>query len=257
MELRRYLAILWRRKLLIGLAVVVAVVFTAVTTDTTKIYTSSSTIYVGATNYSLDANGNNGNLSGDETVGLAQVIRTFATMIMTPVIAEDAVEQTGVQRSPGTVANATKATQVPGTNLLRVEVSDTDPAIAQELATGMAQAFVAKIAEIDPAQPLGEGDVPRAPAQIFERARRATTPQSTSLVSNLFVAALFGLLLSSGLVLLAEYLDVTVKSPEDAEQRLDLPVLGAVPMLDLDPAATLRAIRRSGRDDLELLVRDA
>jgi capsular polysaccharide biosynthesis protein len=40
---------------------------------------------------------------------------------------------------------------------------------------------------------------------------------------------LFGLMAAVGLVLLLDYMDLTVKSPEDLERRLDLPVLGTIP----------------------------
>jgi len=252
MEIRRYAAILWRRRWLIGLAMVCAVALTALTADRTAVYTSKATIYVGATSFG-GADGAEDNLSGDQAVGLNQVIRTFSLMIASASIAEDAIELTGVQRSPLSVVQATTATPIPGTNILQVEVSDADPAVAQALATGMAQAFVTKLSELEPGQPLGEGDVPRAPAQLFERALLATSPSSESPVSRLFVAALLAFAASAGLVLLADYLDLTLKSPDDAEVRLQLPVLGVVPELAIDPASTARALRARGDDDLELL----
>lgn len=249
MELRRYATILWRRRLLIALAMVVAMAFTAATAERTITYTARSTIYVGANSFAPDDGDTN--LSGDQATGLGQVIRTFATMIVSTSVAAEAIDLTGVPRSPSGVVSSTSATQIPGTNILAIEVRDPDPAIAQTLATGMAQAFVGKIAEIEPGQPLREGDVPRAPAQIFERATVSTNPTSTPLLSALFVAAFVGFVGSSALVLLAEYLDITVKSPIDAEQRLNLPVLGVVPVLALDPRHLSRHLRAAAEAELE------
>jgi capsular exopolysaccharide synthesis family protein len=48
---------------------------------------------------------------------------------------------------------------------------------------------------------------------------------------NLAIALLIGLLLGVALALAFEYLDDTIKRPEDIEKLLGLPVLGAVPML--------------------------
>lgn len=47
--------------------------------------------------------------------------------------------------------------------------------------------------------------------------------------------ALVGLALAIGGVLLADYLDITVRGIEEAERRLDLPVLGAIPDLAAAP----------------------
>jgi capsular polysaccharide biosynthesis protein len=81
-------------------------------------------------------------------------------------------------------------------------------------------------------------------------------PSTSSSTSNIVTAALFGLLLSTALVLLIEYLDITVKSREDAEARLELPVLGIVPELPLDPASTRGRAETTRRHDLGL-VHDA
>jgi capsular polysaccharide biosynthesis protein len=40
----------------------------------------------------------------------------------------------------------------------------------------------------------------------------------------------FGLLMGIGFVVLLEYLDLTIRSADDAQQRLQLPALGAIPL---------------------------
>lgn len=257
MELRRYLAILRRRILLILLAVVLAVGFTAITSSNTPTYTAKSTIYVGASSFlGSSGTGTDVNLSGDQNAGLSQLIRTFATMIDSEVIAEDAIGLTGVSRSAGGVVAETEVEQVPGTNILEIRVTDADPAMAQTLSTGLAEAFVAKISKLEPGKQLGEGGVPSAPAQIFERAGLPTVPKTSSLASSLVIAALLGLAVSAGLVLLGEYLDITVKSASDAEMRLELPVLAAIPILTLGPLRATRSRRPIDPSSGLELVRD-
>lgn len=245
MELRRYLAILRRRALLIVLAVVVAGAYAWATADRTVTYTATSTLYVGAESFSTER-GPDSNLSGDLNAGITQLIRTFATMIDTPTIAADAVALSGAPRSAEGVVASTSAAPVPGTNILRVSVTDVDPSIAQDLANSMTEAFVTRIGEFEPDQTAAEGDVPSAPARIFERAAFPGVSQSPSVASDILVASTLALLLSAGLVLLVEYLDVTLKTPEDAEAKLDLPVIGVVPLLTIDPAGDLRRRRRPG-----------
>ncbi len=242
MELRRYLQIIRRRLWLIVLAVAIAVGVLVATTEQTTTYSATSTLYVGASNFSPDEV--NSNLSGDEVVGLSQLIRTFAAMIDSTPVAEDALEVSGVRLSAGAVLDRTEATPVFSTNLLEIEVTDGDPATAQALATGLAEAFVARIGELEPDQTLGEGDIPSAPAQIFERAQLPTIPSTTPLLPKLVTAALIALALSTGLILLVEYLDITVKTPEDAEARLELPVLATIPVLDLEKGRALRPPRQ-------------
>jgi capsular polysaccharide biosynthesis protein len=245
-ELRRYLTLLRRRLIPILLTVAVAVGWTLFTADRTTTYTANARLYIGADQFSTDVY--NPNLSGDQTTGLAQLIRTFAEMIDSDPIAGDALALTGVPRSAGEVVAATTTTPGNGTNLLAISVTDTDPEVAQALATGLAEAFVDNITELEQAS-AAEGDAPKVPARIFERAKFPTAPSSEPVGPKVLVAALAALAVSIGLVLLVEYLDLSVKSAEEAEHKLELTVLGTIPQLVLDPATTLQRPPTRGRAD--------
>jgi capsular polysaccharide biosynthesis protein len=238
--------------LLIILTVVVAVGITALTADTRKQYVAHSTLYIGANSFSA---GPGGNLSGDQANAITQLIRTFSVMIDSDAIAQDAITRTGLPRSANGVVNQTVVQPVKDTNLLVIAVGDPDPVVAQSLATGIAEAFVSKIGELEPGRDT-EGAIPNAPVRIFERAKLPTFPTTSSTTGDLIFAGLLGLLASVALVLLVEYLDITVKSSDDAEARLDLPVLGVIPRLSLDPKRTVHGLQGPRRDDLGL-VRDA
>ena len=67
--------------------------------------------------------------------------------------------------------------------------------------------------------PLGEASIPI----------KASSPQKKA---YLFMGAFIGLILAVGSCFLLDYLDTTVKTREDVEQLLGLPVLGYVPALD-------------------------
>lgn len=64
------------------------------------------------------------------------------------------------------------------------------------------------------------------------------------LARNLKFALMLGLLGGIGLALLLEYLDDSIKSPEDVEHRLRMPILGIVPLLKSgDPMSALADTR--------------
>ena len=66
---------------------------------------------------------------------------------------------------------------------------------------------------------------------VIDRAQVPHGPFKPSLVFNLAIALLLGVLLGVALALLLEFLDDTLKTPEDIEQQLRLPVLGIIPKL--------------------------
>jgi capsular exopolysaccharide synthesis family protein len=65
---------------------------------------------------------------------------------------------------------------------------------------------------------------------IVDRAQVAAAPYKPDLRANLTKAVLIGLIAGILLAFLFEYLDDTVKTTEDVENRARVPVLGAIPM---------------------------
>jgi capsular polysaccharide biosynthesis protein len=229
-ELRRYFSILKRRVWLVVITVIAGMAGGYATTPRTSVYTAQATIYVGARQLSNGAgNQPNGFVSNDQLTGIERVIQTFAKMIVSEPVAQDALSRTGLQRSAASVVGATAAFPDSGTQLLHIRTRDADPLVAQKLANGMADAFVEKIATFEPSAPPQAGSLPQLPAYVFDRAKLPTSPLPTGLLRRLILGGLFGLLAAGALSFLLEYLDVTIKSATEAERRLELPVLAVIP----------------------------
>jgi capsular exopolysaccharide synthesis family protein len=65
--------------------------------------------------------------------------------------------------------------------------------------------------------------------QVVDKAELPTQPHKPNKRLNLILAAIVGLFLGVGLAFFFEYLDNTVKTPEDVEQLIRLPSFGMVP----------------------------
>jgi capsular exopolysaccharide synthesis family protein len=74
-------------------------------------------------------------------------------------------------------------------------------------------------------------DVPVSNIQITERGETPLYPSSPQMARNIVVAAFFGLFLGVGLAFFVEYLDSSIRTPEEVWQALSLPTFGAVPNL--------------------------
>jgi capsular exopolysaccharide synthesis family protein len=70
--------------------------------------------------------------------------------------------------------------------------------------------------------------------QIVDRAELPTRPYKPNIKLNLFLATMIGLFFGVGMAFFFEYLDNTVKTPEDVEQLIRLPSFGMVPMISND-----------------------
>ena len=69
---------------------------------------------------------------------------------------------------------------------------------------------------------------------VVEEASIPTYPFSPNTKMNVLTAAAIGLVLAVGGAFLIEYLDDTIKSPEDVTRTTNLPTLGAVPLIEGD-----------------------
>lgn len=75
---------------------------------------------------------------------------------------------------------------------------------------------------------LGQAQA-KAAATVFEKAEPERTPAKPNMVLNLALGAVLGLMFGFGLAFFLEYMDTTVKSLDDVERYLGVPVLAVVP----------------------------
>jgi capsular polysaccharide biosynthesis protein len=222
MKIRRSLNLIRRRLALVMVALLIGGALGFAVCSHTTDYRGTATIYVGSLN---DQGTNSGS-------GLNEMVATFAAMILQPVIAQQAIDRTRSSRSAAAVVAATTATVVRGTTLINVSVTDTDATEALKLTNATAMTFVDQVTRTkstgSTVPTSASGAVPSEPAHVFQTAVSAARVSPDILVDILLGAA-FGLALSLVLILALEYMDITIKGPEELEQQVGLPVLGIVP----------------------------
>lgn len=65
--------------------------------------------------------------------------------------------------------------------------------------------------------------------QVIDRAEVPKSPYKPNKRMNIFLSIIVGLFVGTGVVFFVEYLDNTIKTPEDLEKRVSLPSLGFIP----------------------------
>ncbi|HEY1739278.1 MAG TPA: hypothetical protein VGI86_11230 [Acidimicrobiia bacterium] len=224
MEIRRYLAILRRWVVLVVLIVAAALAAGWAIAPRGHTYSATSIVYVGQRSINIDPAA--GTVSGDYAAGLDRLISTFTAMVPTTRIAAAAVASARVARGPdGVVANTT-AKQVPQTDLITITYTDSEPHVTQTVDNALANALVAAVPTVD-----SNGASGSQVLSVYQPASLPTVPNHKGTARDLILAGLFGLIVAGCLVALLEYLDITLRSPEQVERQLELPVLGVVPAL--------------------------
>lgn len=168
-----------------------------------------------------------------------QLINTYNVIIKSPAIldivaAELESDMTASQLNGKIVVQSEKDSQV-----VNISVQDPNAATAAKIANKTAEVFkkeIVNIMNVDNVSILAKATVADHPVPI------KPNPQL-----NIAIALVVGLMLGVGFSFLLEYLDNTIKTEQDIEKILELPVLGVVSTIadDDDKPQSHRAKRNS------------
>lgn len=143
---------------------------------------------------------------------------TYKELLTKRPVIEAAAQTLGLD--PRQTEEKVQVRLVPNTSLIELTVEDSDPRLAAEIANGIVAAFMQIARE--------SGGIRDRELVVVEPATEPLEPVSPRKLSNTLVAAMVGFLLVSGIVFLIEYLDDTIKTPEDVSRALGLNTLGTI-----------------------------
>lgn len=230
LDLRELLYVVKRRLLFILTLPVVAAVVALVLSQfvLTPVYQASTTLWV-IKDGSAQINYNDLLLNRNLTKTYAEVAKSRAVMV-------DVIERLGLERvRVETLQKRLTVTPVRDTEILSFTVEDSSPIMAARLADAMAEAFMRQIRTYMKLENV----------VVVDPAMEPLTPFKPRIVINVAAAFVLGLMASMGLAFLMEYLDTSLKSPEDVARYLGLPVLAVIPTFEVaqESAPAQRRVR--------------
>jgi len=151
------------------------------------------------------------------------LVRTYAEIARSRTVAQRVVDALGLHTTVSSLQERINVTAVKDTQVIRVSLEGPTPQEAQLTADAVAAAFT------DQVQSLMKVDN----VAIVDPAVQPTSPTKPRPLLNIAVAMMLGVMVGFGLMFLLEYLDNTIKDSDDVARYLDLPVLGAIPLIDL------------------------
>lgn len=183
-------------------------------------------------------------LNSGEVQANVQLISTYSVILKSAAILNNVKEELNLDMTVSTLNNKITVESAQNSQVMTVSVIDSDPAVALQIANKTAEVFekeIKNIMSIDNVTvlPLAEDQENQAPV-------------SPNPPLNIAIAAIVGLMIGIGLAFLLEYLDNTLKTEQDIEKLLDLPVLGAITTIDESQEAKLRGTQK-GRSRGDLL----
>lgn len=148
------------------------------------------------------------------------LINTYNVIIKSPVILDIVREELNIRESVEALTGKITVQSQQDSQVVNITVQDESPIMAAKIANKTAEVFQKEIVEI-----MNVDNV-----NILAKAMgdKEQAPIKPSPLLNMAIALVVGLMASIGLVFLLEYLDNSIKTEQDIEKILELPVLGVI-----------------------------
>jgi capsular polysaccharide biosynthesis protein len=167
-----------------------------------------------------------------------QLMKTYNVIIKSPAILEKVISELDLNMTTSDLNSKITVASEGDSQVLNLSVQDTDPNKAAEIANKTASVFQNEIPEI-----MNVNNVSiLAKAEVGEN----QSPIKPKPLLNVAIAMVVGLMAGVGIAFLLEYLDNTVKTEQEVEKLLGLPVLGSITRIkDQEDQKTSRMQRKS------------
>ena len=152
------------------------------------------------------------------------LIKTYSELIKTKDLVNKAIDNSQYDLSVNNVLNGITVNTLTGTQILQISYQSKSPSVAKNILESITNEFITKAEEL----------VPNGKVKIHESEQLPKNPVAPNKTMNIAIAFILGMMVGFGIVFLLEYLDNTYKNKEQLEKDLDIPVLGVIPMSDLD-----------------------
>lgn len=216
MEIKEYLQVIRKRLWIVVAAMLILMIIAAAFSyfALEPVYESNTLLYVGK-NVNVP--------EGIEYYDLLisdRLVKDYRELVNSRLVANTVIEELGLtDMNISQLVGKLSVNLKDDTRLIQIKAEHTHPEMAKNIAAKVTEVFKEKAMElmdVENVHVIDEAEVPEAPI----RSRKAI---------NVVVAAIVGVMIGLGIILLIEYFDDTIKTPEDVQKHLGLPVIGTIP----------------------------
>ena len=215
-DLREYFAIIKKRFWIIALITVVAMVVSGVISFfmLSPVYESKSTLIV-----NTEKNEETQMITGDQFSVSQKLAVTYGEIIKSRAVLESVISNLKLDSEYEDLVEKITVSPVKDTQIISISVQDTNPKKARDIANEIPKVFEKEVKRITKANDI----------QVIDKAILPENPIKPNKMMNVAIAAVLGMMIGLFVVFLLEYLDNKIKTPQDVEKHLDLPILGVIP----------------------------
>lgn len=149
-----------------------------------------------------------------------RLVSTYGEIIKSRVVTDQVIENLALDLSYNTFRDKVSVNLVKDTEIIKIQVTDNNPILAATIANEIATVFIDSVKDIMKVENV----------QVIDIAQVPNAPTKPRPMLNIAIAGVLGIMSGIILTFLLEFLDNTIKSPDDVERAIQLPVIGAIPI---------------------------
>ncbi|OAA86925.1 YveK family protein [Clostridium ljungdahlii] len=178
-------------------------------------YEAGTTIIVGK-----PQNSQKSNTQYNDVMMYQNLVKTYAQIAGSNAVMESASNKMNGSVSAGQLQKIITVTPQQGTQILEIKGQSKDPSQAVNMVNAVSNSFITESKRVFPTG----GDI-----QIMDKPQFPDKPVKPKKMLNMAIAFFVGLMGSIGFSFMLEYMDNTIKTEEDVNKALGIPVIGIIP----------------------------
>lgn len=148
-----------------------------------------------------------------------KLVTTYSELIKSKRVLNQVISILELDCSNSELSQKISVSSVKDTEIIKISVSDKEPKEASRIANTLADVFKYEVMDIYDLQNV----------TIIDKAEVQDKPYNIEIVKSAVVFFALGFMLSVGVIFVFYYFDTSIKSSEEIESRLGVPVIGNVP----------------------------
>ena len=146
------------------------------------------------------------------------LVDTYAEIVKSRRVLEQVIDELNLEETYEKLSNKISVSAVNNTEIIKITVNDSDPIKAKNIANITANFFSKEVVKL-----YNMNNV-----NVLDEANEADKPYNINVPKQVIIYFFIGLIIALSVLFIIFYFDRTIKSAEQVEQKIKLPILGSV-----------------------------
>lgn len=183
----------------------------------TPLYHSSTTLILVSNN----SNTNSSMIQSDVNLN-KNLVSTYSEIIKSRVVLSQVIKELDLNMTIKELSKNIEVTSIENTEIIKIEVSNENNKLAKEITVTIASKFMKEVKKI----------YNLTNVSIVDKAYLEKEPYNINLKKQIVILGIAGLGIGCLVIFLIFYFDTSIKSARDIEEKLGIPVIGSITLVE-------------------------